>query len=272
MADSNITPIPVAAETNSTASGGRLAGKVALITGGASGFGAAMTGLFSQQGCKVLLGDINESGAKDVAKQFGENVQAEKMDVTNGDDWKRVVNGIIDHWGRLDILVNNAGTSYTNKPTADVTEAEFDRVFTVNVKSVFWSVQVAIPAMRKLGHGGSIINIASIGSVRPRPGLVWYNSTKGAVSNATKALAAEYGPDQIRVNALCPLLSGTALFSAFTGVENTPENVKRFLGNVPMGRLTEPSDVANAALFLASDEGKFVNGVNLEVDGGRQWG
>ena len=271
MANSNTTPIPpVSNGTHS--SNGRLAGRVALITGGASGFGAAMAQVFSDEGAKVLIGDINDSGAHDVAKRLGDSVKAVKMDVTNGDDWQRVVDGLVNDWSRLDIVVNNAGTSYTNKPTADVTEAEFDRVFTVNVKSVYWSAAVAIPAIKRAGNGGSIINIASIGSVRPRPGLVWYNATKGAVSNATKALAAEYGPDQIRVNALCPLLSGTALFSAFTGVENTPENVKKFLWNVPMGRLTVPSDVANAALFLASDEGKFVNGVNLEVDGGRQWG
>ncbi|KAL9094995.1 MAG: hypothetical protein Q9165_002597 [Trypethelium subeluteriae] len=271
MSTSTTEPTPFA-ENAAVSTTGRLAGKVALITGGASGFGAAMSALFSQQGCRVLLADLNESGAQTLAQQLGDNVRAEKMNVTLGDDWRRVVDGILSHWGRLDILVNNAGTSYKNKPTLDVTEAEFDRVFDVNVKSIFWSINVAIPAIRTLGNGGSVINIASIGSLRPRPGLVWYNATKGAVSNATKALAAEYGPDQIRVNALCPLLSGTALFEAFAGVENTPENVKRFLGNVPLGRLTEPSDVANAALFLASDEGKFVNGVNLEVDGGRQWG
>ncbi|KAI9705697.1 MAG: hypothetical protein M1820_005107 [Bogoriella megaspora] len=255
---------------NTTA--GRLAGKVALVTGGASGFGAAMSTLFSHEGCRVLLADLNEDGAKSLASTLGSNVQAEKMDVTSGEDWERVIDGIISNWGRLDIVVNNAGTSYKNKPTAEVTEQEFDRVFNVNVKSIFWSGKIAIPAILKSGNGGSIINISSIGSLRPRPGLVWYNATKGAVSNATKALAAEYGPHQVRVNALCPLLSGTALFSAFTGVENTEENVKKFLGNVPLGRLTKPEDVAHAALFLASDEGAFVNGVNLEVDGGRQWG
>ena len=272
MATSDINPLPVA-ENGETSSNGRLAGKVALITGGAAGFGAAMTTLFSQQGCKVLVADLNESGAQKLVQQLNnDNVHAEKMDVTRGDDWHRIVDGITARWGRLDILVNNAGTCYRNKATTDVAEDEFDRVFDVNVKSIFWSVNVALPTIRAGGRGGAVINIASIGSVRPRPGLVWYNATKAAVSNATKALAAEYGAEQIRVNALCPLLSGTALFSAFTGVENTPDNVKRFLGNVPMGRLTEPSDVANAALFLASEEGKFVNGVNLEVDGGRQWG
>jgi len=138
----------------------------------------------------------------------------------------------------------------------------------VNVKSVFFSIPAAAPALEERG-GGAIINIASIGATRPRPGLVWYNASKGAVANATKGLAAEYGPKQIRVNSLLPLLSGTGLFETFVGVPFTPENVKNFLGNVPLGRLTDPTDVAKAALFLASDDGKFITGVNMEVDGGR---
>jgi NAD(P)-dependent dehydrogenase (short-subunit alcohol dehydrogenase family) len=258
--------------SNDDSFSGRLAGKVALITGGASGFGAAMCTRFSQEGCNVLLADLNEQGAQTHAQKLGSNVRAARMDVTLEADWQDIVASILDTWGKLDIVVNNAGTSYKNKPTADVTEAEFDRVFAVNVKSIFWSGKHALPAIQRGSKGGAIINIASIGSVRPRPGLVWYNATKGAVSNATKALAAEYGPQQIRVNAICPLLSGTALFESFTGVPNTPENVSKFLGNVPLGRLTEPEDVAAAALFLASDEGRFITGVNLEVDGGRQWG
>ena len=178
-----------------------------------------------------------------------------------------------------------------------MTEDEFDRVMAVNVKSIYWSVPAAVPAMRKRG-GGSIVNVASIGAMRPRPGLVWYNASKGAVANvslpsfasfclrlggswgvdvadgvqATKGLAAEFGKDQIRVNALCPLLSGTGLFESFVGVPFTEENVKNFLGNVPLGRLTDPSDVANMCAYLSSDEGKFITGVNLEVDGGRAVG
>ena len=164
--------------------------------------------------------------------------------------------------------MNNAGASYKNKPTAEVTEEDFDKCFTVNVKSVFHSIAAAVPALEERG-GGAIINVASIGATRPRPGLVWYNASKGAVANATKGLAAEYGPKQIRVNGLLPLLSGTGLFETFVGVPFTEENVKNFLGNVPLGRLTDPTDVAKAALFLASDDGRFITGVNMEVDGGR---
>jgi len=150
-----------------------------------------------------------------------------------------------------------------------VTSDEFDRVFNVNVKSIYLSVLAAVPRMQKQGHGGSIINISSIGSLRPRPGLVWYNASKAAVTNATKGLAAEYGQDNIRVNAIAPLLSGTGLFSSFVGVEDTPENRANFAASIPLKRLTDPMDVANTALFLASDEGSFLTGVNLEVDGGR---
>ncbi|EON62308.1 hypothetical protein W97_01529 [Coniosporium apollinis CBS 100218] len=249
---------------------GRLDGKVAIVTGGAGGFGKAIVKRFLSEGCKVIIGDLNESLGESAVKELdSSNVRFEKMNVAEEDDWRRVVDGVIDNWKRLDIIVNNAGTTYKSKPTLDVTAAEFQRVFDVNVKSIFWSVHVAIPQMQKLGNGGSMINISSIGSLRPRPGLVWYNSSKGAVSNATKGLAAEFGKDQIRVNALAPLLSGTALFSSFVGVEDTEENRKQFTAAVPLGRLTEPLDVANACLFLASDEGKFINGVNLEVDGGK---
>lgn len=192
-----------------------------------------------------------------------------KFDVTTQEGWKQALDTCMKEFGGIHILVNNAGTTYRNKPTLEVTDQEFDRVFNVNVKSIYWSVNVVVPQMQKQKQGGSIVNVSSIGSVRPRPGLVWYNSSKGAVTNATKGLAAEFGPDQIRVNSLAPLLSGTALFSSFVGVEDTPENREKFVSNVPLGRLTEPLDVANAALFLASDEGRFVTGINMEVDGGR---
>ncbi|KAF2104334.1 oxidoreductase [Rhizodiscina lignyota] len=249
---------------------GRLDGKVALITGGASGFGAATSERFSQEGCKVLIGDLNESAAKATADKIGgSNIKVMKMDVTQEADWKAAVESCIKEFGRIDILVNNAGWSYKNKPTLEVTMEEYTRVFNINVKSIFLSIAEVVPHMQKQGNGGAIINISSIGSVRPRPGLVWYNSTKSAVSNATKGLAAEYGPDQIRVNAVCPLLSGTRLFEQFAGVPYTKENMKKFLSNVPLGRLTDPMDIANTVLFLASDEGKFITGANLEVDGGR---
>jgi len=246
---------------------GRLSGKVAIVTGAASGFGLATTKRFVSEGCKVVASDLNEPG---LIKVFGENpsVACVKANVAEASAWKEMVATAKEKFGGLDIVVNNAGTSYRNKPTVEVTEAEFDKVFAVNVKSVFLSIPACIPALEERG-GGSIINIASIGANRPRPGLVWYNSSKGAVANATKGLAAEYGPKQIRVNGILPLLSGTGLFETFVGVPHTPENVKAFLGNVPLGRLTDPMDVANAALFFASEDGKFITGVNMEVDGGR---
>ncbi|KEQ87136.1 NAD(P)-binding protein [Aureobasidium pullulans] len=251
---------------------GRLNNKVAIVTGGASplGFGAAISRRFVTEGAKVIIGDLDASGAESVAASLSSpNVKGVAMNVTSEEDWKRVVNMAVSEFGRLDIVVNNAGVTYRNKPTEEVTEEEFERVMSVNVKSIFWSVKVAIPQMQKQGEGGSVINISSSGSVRPRPGLVWYNASKGAVSNATMALAAEYGPDQIRVNAIAPLLSATGLFESFVGVKDTQENRDKFAASIPLGRLTDPVDVGNACVFLASDEGKFVTGTNFSVDGGR---
>jgi len=250
---------------------GRLANKVAVVTGGASGFGAAIAKRFAQEGAMVFIGDINETGAKsqaDSLRGVKHDVASGKMDVTSKQDWEQTVALCLNKWGRIDILVNNAGTTYKNKPTLDVTSEEFDRVFNINVKSIYFSVQTVVPVMKKQG-GGSIINISSIGTIRPRPGLVWYNASKGAVTNATKGLAAEFGPDNIRFNAIAPLLCGTGLFESFVGVPDTPENRDKFVANVPLGRLTEPEDVANAALYLASAEGSFITGTCLEVDGGR---
>ncbi|KAI9726335.1 MAG: hypothetical protein M1828_001609 [Chrysothrix sp. TS-e1954] len=249
--------------------GGRLSGKVAIVTGGGSGFGAAISKRFGQEGCSVLVGDLNEDTAAATAKAMpSERAIPMSMDVTQEDHWKAAVEKCVQQWGRLDIVVNNAGTSYKNKPTLDVTMSEFQRCFDVNVRSVFNSVNAAVPQLKKAG-GGSIINISSIGSVRPRPGLVWYNASKGAVTNASKGLAAEFGPDNIRVNAIAPLLSGTGLFESFVGVPYNEENVQKFVQAVPLGRLTDPLDIANAALFLASEEGKFITGTNWEIDGGK---
>jgi len=253
---------------------GRLAGKVALVTGAASGFGLAITRKFVAEGAKVVATDINSDAlAKvyDVNSASAAHIAPVTANVTSAEDWAKIIETAVSKFGGLDVLVNNAGTSYKNKPTLDVTEEEFDKVFAVNVKSIYLSVPAAVPALKQRG-GGCIINIASIGAMRPRPGLVWYNATKAAVANASKGLAAEFGKDNIRVNALCPLLSGTGLFEQFVGVPYTEENMKKFLFNVPLGRLTDPEDIANVTAFLASDEGRFVTGVNLEVDGGRAVG
>ncbi|KAL2414853.1 4-formylbenzenesulfonate dehydrogenase TsaC1/TsaC2 [Exophiala dermatitidis] len=253
---------------------GRLAGKVAIVTGAASGFGLAVTQKFVSEGAKVVASDINAAGLEKAfssSSNYATNVATISANVTSAEDWQKMVDLAVSKFGGLDTVVNNAGTSYKNKPTLEVTEAEFDKVMAVNVKSIFLSVPAVVPALKNRG-GGSIINVASIGAMRPRPGLVWYNASKAAVANATKGLAAEFGKEQIRVNALCPLLSGTGLFEMFVGVPYTEENMKKFLFNVPLGRLTDPADVANICSFLASDEGKFITGINLEVDGGRSVG
>ncbi|ODM21181.1 hypothetical protein SI65_04234 [Aspergillus cristatus] len=239
------------------------------VMGGGSGFGAAIARRFGEEGAKVVITDINAEGGQNVASQNPSSLIFQKQDVTNPEDWKTVINLAFEKFGRLDVLVNNAGTTYRNKPTLEVTEEEWERVFKVNVKGIFHGSQAFVQRVIEQGQGGSMINISSTGASRPRPGLVWYNASKGAVSNATKGLAAEYGPHNIRVNTVCPLLSGTGLFSMFTGLEDTPENREKFLGNVPLGRLTEADDVANMCLYLASDEGRFINGTELVVDGGK---
>ncbi|KAJ7700475.1 hypothetical protein B0H17DRAFT_925462 [Mycena rosella] len=247
----------------------RLQGKVAIVTGGGSGFGAAIARRFGEEGVKVIVTDINVEGGEKVAAQNPANLVFQRMDVTQESDWKAIVDLAFSKFGGLDVLVNNAGTSYRNKPTIEVTDDEWEHVFKVNVKSIFLSGKVVLPRLIEQGKGGSMINISSTGATRPRPGLVWYNASKGAVTNATKGLAAEYGPHNIRVNSVAPLLSGTGLFSMFTGMEDTPESRQKFVGNVPLGRLTEVDDVANMCLYLASDEGSFINGTEMMVDGGK---
>ncbi|KAJ7193127.1 hypothetical protein GGX14DRAFT_478965 [Mycena pura] len=249
--------------------GSRLQGKIAIVTGGGSGFGAAIARRFGEEGAKVIVTDINVESGEKVAAQNSANLVFQRMDVTQESDWKAVVDLAFSKFGGLDVLVNNAGTSYQNKPTIEVTDDEWERVFKVNVKSIFLSGKVVLPRLIEQGKGGSMINISSTGATRPRPGLVWYNASKGAVTNATKGLAAEYGPHNIRVNSVAPLLSGTGLFSMFTGLEDTPENRQKYVGNVPLGRLTEVDDVANMCLYLASDEGSFINGAEMVVDGGK---
>ncbi|KAF2127302.1 3-ketoacyl-reductase-like protein [Dothidotthia symphoricarpi CBS 119687] len=249
--------------------GGRLEGKIAIVTGAGSGFGAAISLAFIAEGAKVLVCDINVAGGEATVANNPSALAFHQMDVTKPSDWDATMSAVTAKWGRCDILVNNAGWSYKNKPTDQVTEEEFQRCFDINVKGVFFGCQAWVKQAVDRKEGGVIINIASVGATRPRPGLVWYNASKGAVWNATKGLAAEYGPHKIRVVSVCPLVTATGLFSAFTGMEDSPENRAKFTSNVPLGRIGEVEDVAGVCVFLASEEARFITGVNLEVDGGR---
>ena len=244
----------------------RLQGKSAIVTGGGSGFGAAIVALFAAEGARVLVADINGAAAEEVAARTPGAV-AVACDVTQDEDTRRMIETATGAFGRLDVLVNNAGVSHWNQKLTEVSEADFDRVYAVNVKSLYWAAKHAVPVMAAQG-GGSIVNTASTAGLRPRPGLCWYNGSKGACITITKSMAVELAPLKIRVNALCPVAGETPLLGHFMGGD-TPENRARFVATVPLGRLSTPDDVARAALWLASDDAAFITGVALEVDGGR---
>jgi 3-oxoacyl-[acyl-carrier protein] reductase len=245
-----------------------LNGKVALVTGGASGFGAEIVRLFAREGAKVVNMDLNGDGAKKIAAEAGNGAIAVAGDVTKGADVDAAVKAAVDAFGRLDIVVNNAGWTHRNKPIMEVSEAEFDRVYAINVKSIYLMTRACVPVMRSQG-GGNIINVGSTAGIRPRPGLTWYNSTKGAVNLVSKSMAVELAPDKIRVNCIAPVIGETALLESFMGVPDTPENRAKFLATIPLGRMSRPEDIARACLYLASDLSDFVTGVILPVDGGR---
>ena len=246
----------------------RLQGKVAVVTGAASGFGEGIARAYAAEGCKVVVADLNLDGAKRVAGELGNLAVAIGGDVAKAPDCQAMVDRAVDAFGSLDIVVNNAGTTHRNKPILDVTEAEFDRVYAVNVKSIYWMTQAVVPLLRKQGRGGSIINISSTAGIRPRPGLTWYNGSKGAANLLSKSMAVELAPDRIRVNAIAPVAGETPLLATFMG-EDTPEKRKAFTATIPWGRFSTPQDIANAALFLCSDESEMVTGSVLAVDGGR---
>ncbi|WP_186071049.1 SDR family oxidoreductase [Burkholderia gladioli] len=249
----------------------RLEGKTAIVTGGGSGFGEGIAKTYAREGANVVVNDLNGAAAERVASEIavaGGKAIAVPGDVSRGEDWRVLLAATLEDFRQVHILVNNAGTTHRNKPVLEVSEAEYDRVYAVNMKSLFWSVQTLVPYFRQAG-GGVFVNIASTAGIRPRPGLVWYNSTKGAMITASKTLAAELGADRIRVNCINPVLGETGLMTEFMGVEDTPENRQRFLATIPLGRLSTPQDIANAALYLASDEAEFITGTCLEVDGGR---
>lgn len=301
---------------------GQLAGKVAIVTGGASGFGLGIVEKFVSEGASVLIMDLPNSAGSKVSAELSEKYKNQTTqqdinnnnstnnkssvlflgaDVTSEKDWNAALNEVLEKFGKLDIVVNNAGISYRNKPTEEVTTEEFEKVFNVNVKGVFLSSKVIVPyfierkkqvekeiadtkvngsvqantttsaaGVKYTGNytGGVFIQISSTAALRPRPGLTWYNATKGAVSTASKTLAVEYGSHQIRFNCICPVAGDTPLLGTFMGAD-TPEKREQFIKTVPLQRLSRTRDIANATAFLASDDAQFITGVDLEVDGGR---
>ena len=248
----------------------RLKDKVAVVTGAGSGFGAGIAEKFAAEGAAVLVNDVNDQNGERVARAIrdaGGRAAYVHGDVSQDADTGSMLAAALKSFGKVDIVVNNAGVSHRNQPMLDVTEADFDRVFAINVKSVYWSARHFVPYFRKQG-GGCFVNIASTAGVRPRPGLVWYNGSKGALIVISKAMAVELAPDRIRVNAINPVAGETPLLATFMG-QDTPQMREKFVATIPLGRLSQPRDIANAALFLASDDADFITGACLEVDGGR---
>ena len=247
---------------------GRLDGKVAIVTGAGGGFGEGIAKLFAEEGAKVGVLDLRADAAERVAAEIGEGALALAADVTSRAQMETAVQKLVEHFGAPGIFVNNAGWTHRNKPMLEVTEEEFDRVYAINVKSIYHISNIIVPLMRQQG-GGAIVNIGSVAGIRPRPGLTWYNSTKGAVNILSQSMAVELAPDSIRVNAICPVMGETGLLESFMGVPDTPENRARFVATIPLGRMSRPADIARATLYLASDDAEFITGVLLPVDGGR---
>ena len=245
----------------------RLKDKTAIVTGAGSGFGKGIAMRFAKEGARVGVVDINAEAAREVASQISNSAFAMEADVSIDRDVSRMVQEALDRWGQLDILVNNAGTTHRNQPMTEVTEEEYERIFAVNVKSVYLGAKHIVPVMKKQGFG-VILNVASTAGVRPRPGLVWYNTSKGAMMTATKAMAIELAGEKIRVNAINPVAGETGMLHLFMG-EDTPEKRAQFISSIPLGRFSLPEDMANAALFLCSDEAEMITGLCMEVDGGR---
>ena len=245
----------------------RLKDKVAVVTGAASGFGAGMVRRFAQEGAKVVVADMNAKGAERVAGEIGKAAIWTQTDVSQAAEFDEMVGAALDAFGRIDIMVNNAGYTHRNGDMLKVDEETFDLITAVNMKAIYYSTLAVVPTMQRQG-GGVILTTASTAGLRPRPGLTWYNASKGWAITATKSMAVELAPHNIRVNCLCPVAGDTAMLERFMGGD-TPELREKFRASVPLGRLSTPLDIANAALWLASDEAAFVTGVALEVDGGR---
>lgn len=246
----------------------RLKGQVAIVTGGASGFGRGIVEAYVREGAKVLVADINGDDASKLAAGYGEAASAFSGDVSKKADVEAMVARAVGVFGGLDVMVNNAGVTHKNQSLMTVTEDEFDRIYAVNVKAIYLATLACVPEMEKRG-GGVIINTASTAGVRPRPGLTWYNGSKGAAVILTKSMAVELATKNIRVNAINPVMGETGMLEQFMGSSDTPENRARFLAGIPLGRLSKPEDIANAAVFFADPASAFITGVCMEVDGGR---
>lgn len=244
----------------------RLKDKVAIVTGAASGFGEGIARRFAQEGAKLVVADLNVKGAERVAADIGNAAIGIKTDVSRKDDVEAMVAAAMQTFGRVDIMVNNAGFTHANGDMLEVPEETFDLITGVNMKAVYYAALAVVPIMERQG-GGSIITTSSTAAMRPRPGLTWYNASKGWTITATKSMALELASKQIRVNCICPVAGDTAMLPRFLGTD-TPELREEFRASIPLGRFSTPLDIANAALWLASDQASFVTGVALEVDGG----
>ena len=250
----------------------RLKNKVAIVTGGASGFGEGIVKRFAKEGAQVIVADINLEGAEKVTTEIndnGGNAIAFGVDVSDSQQTKNMIDRSCEAFGKLDILVQNAAIGMRPTPLVETSEEEFDTLFNINVKSVYLGAVHSVPVFRKQKSPGVIINTISTAAIRPRPGLTAYNATKGSLVTMTKGLSLELAPDNIRVNGLCPVAGDTAMLDGFLGDGPKDESYSKFVSTVPLGRLCKPRDMANAALYLASDEADFITGVLLEVDGGR---
>jgi 3-oxoacyl-[acyl-carrier protein] reductase len=251
----------------------RLQDKVAIVTGGGSGFGAGICTKFVAEGARVLVVDLNEAAAFGVATALGANARAHGADVARAADVRAMMDAAVQHFGRIDILVNNAGVTHLPQALEDVSEADFDRIVAVNMKAIYLAMREVVPRMKAQAAGrqgirGVVLNMASTAGVSPRPRLGWYNASKGWVITATRANAVELAPAGIRVVALNPVAGETPLLKSFMG-QDTLEIRARFLSTIPIGRFSTPEDLGNAACFLCSDEASMITGVCMEVDGGR---
>jgi len=250
----------------------RVAGKSIIVTGSGGGIGEGIAKRLAAEGSSVIVNDINAASGERVAAEIvkaGGKASFFAADVTKSDDVKALVAAAVQRHGKLDVMVNNAGWTHRNQPALQTTEADFDKVYAGNVKSIYLSTIHAVPAFRA-NKGGAFINIASTAGVRPRPGLSWYNGSKGAVITTSKSLAAELGPENIRVNCINPVFNpDTGLSAEFAGGPVDDARRAKFLATIPLGRFSTALDVANAALYLSSDEAAFISGVCIEVDGAR---